>query len=171
MATRTKEQPSEELQRAYKAVQKAKHSTVEVRGKQWKVRPPHLGVMDRISELVLEENIEEYAKNPRKYGAKENKLFCKCAALFRLNGLFKIMLFYWLVWRWYYYIKEYEVNELLEYFTECKKKAPVQEYLMATILLTEMKDTKMQMTRKEVNRIQAEHLMAQRSTSAKTTPS
>lgn len=169
MAKKIPQQPTEEQQRELKDIVSEKASYVYVRGKRWKVKPPRLGNFDLISREMLEKNDTEYKNDPVKSGEKENKVICKCVAYLRLNTRFKIMLLHWIVWRWMYYIKEYEPQELVEYIEECKKKAPVEQYLIATILLTEMMDTKMQMSRTEVNRIQAEHLMAQHSTAERTT--
>ena len=99
----------------------------------------------------------------------ESKVNCKVAALFRLNGFFMIHLFYWLVWRWMYYVKEYRNEELLPYLAECKKKVGLESYIYTTILVTGMKDTVMSMTREEVEHIQAELAMGQHGVSAKNT--
>lgn len=112
-----------------------------------------------------------YADDPVRVGAEENKVVCKCAALMKLNGYWSIRLLYWLVWRWFYYVKQYNESDLGEFIAECKKKVPVMDYLMCTTLLTAMMDTKKQMNRAEVNRIQVEQLSAQRAALAKNTPS
>ena len=39
--------------------------------------------------------------------AEESQVTCKLAAVIRLNGYFKLKLFYPFLWRWYYYIKQY----------------------------------------------------------------
>lgn len=110
-----------------------------------------------------------YSYDPVKIGGEENKVVCKCAALMRLNGYWAIKLLYWFVWRWFYYVKQYSEGDLGEYIAECKKKVPVMDYLMCTTLLTAMMDTKKQMNRAEVNRIQVEQLSAQRAALAKNT--
>ena len=110
-----------------------------------------------------------YAADPVRVGGYENKVVCKCAALMRLNGYWGIKLLYWWLWRWYYYVKQYNESELGEFIAECKKKVPVMDYLMCTTLLTAMMDTKKQMNRAEVNRIQVEQLSAQRAALGKST--
>lgn len=121
---------------------------VEVRGKQWKCGYLYHGTERKITDIVLNEK-------------DEDKVSCKCCAALILNGLWKIKFFYWIVWRWFYYIKQYKDSELLPFITECKKKVEVEEYAIATILLTAMKDTIMTKTRAEVQRFQAEQLSAQ----------
>lgn len=97
----------------------------------------------------------------------EDKIVCKATALLRLNSWWKIKFFYWLLWRWYFYIREYNEAELIPYIEECKKKLPVEGYYGAIILLTAMKTTKMQMTRAEVEHFQAEQLSVQLAASQK----
>lgn len=177
-----------------KDVTSANASVVEVRGKAWKVEWIKNGTLDHVSRVMLgitagkaagtdadggdidgnlvgkaEDFNAAYEKDPVRVGAEENKVACKCAALLRLNGYWSIKFLYWLVWRWFYYIKQYTNDELYPYLEECKKKVPVMSYLMCTTLLTAMMDTKKQMNRAEVNRIQAEQLSAQRAALAKST--
>lgn len=54
-----------------------------------------------------------------------------------------------------YYVAQYDESELTEVVTEGKKKVDAESYYLNTILLTGMKDTIMQMTRKEVEQFQA----------------
>ena len=188
MAKKIIKQPTVDEQRMLKAVTSAEESYVLVRGKKWKVEWVRNITLDHISRVMLEKNKsigadivgeeaeadairEAYDKNPMKVGAEENKVACKCAALLSLNGYWGIRFLYWFVWRWYYYIKQYEMREFEEFFEECKKKVPVVNYLMSTISLTEMMDTKKQMNRAEVNRIRAAQLSAQREALTKTTQS
>jgi len=79
----------------------------------------------------------------------------KIAALIVLNGYFKINLFYWLLWRWYYYVRQYKAEQLYPIIEEGKKKAPQIGYLMCTTLTVSMRDTVKAMTRAEVEHTQA----------------
>lgn len=98
----------------------------------------------------------------------EETISCKCVAIARLNGYFKIKLLYWLVWRWYYYIRQYNEPELSEALALIKKKVPVVSWYINTTLLTAMKETMMQMTRAELGVIQAELTGGKNGNSAKT---
>mgnify|MGYP006972482874 FL=1 len=91
----------------------------------------------------------------------ESMISCKCVALIVLNGFWRIKLFYWLLWRWYYYVQQYYDEELAPIILEAKKKVPLESYLTNTILLTGMKDTMMTMTRSEAERIRQELSTAQ----------
>lgn len=79
----------------------------------------------------------------------------KIAALIVLNGVFKIKLFYWFLWRWYYYVRQYKAEQLYPIIAEGKKKLPQIGYLMSTTLTASMRDTAKAMTRAEVEHTQA----------------
>lgn len=79
----------------------------------------------------------------------------KIAALIVLNGFFKIKLLYWLLWRWYFYIRQYKAEQLYPIIAEGKKKVPQIGYLMSTTLTASMRDTVKAMTRAEVEHTQA----------------
>ena len=113
---------------------------VEVRNRKWGVRWIRNRARRKVSSIMLNEK-------------DEDKVICKCAAALRLNGFFKITFLYWFLWRWYYYVAQYTEGELLPFLEVCKKKVPVDAYVMDIILLTGMKDTAMNMTKEEANRI------------------
>lgn len=141
--------PTIEQEGELNSVVENKKDYVEVRGRQWGVRWLHNEAIRRVTDLMLNEK-------------EEDRVVCKCAAVLRLDRYFKIKFFYWFLWRWYYYVREYTYGELLPFISLCKKKVQVEEYLMATMLLTGIKDTAMNMTRKEVSRILQEHSTGQR---------
>ena len=117
---------------------------VTVRGREWAVQWVRNRARRKVTDILLKEK-------------DEDKVVCKCAAALRLNGYFKITFLYWWMWRWYYYVRQYGEGELLEFISMCKKKVPAEEYLIAIMLLTGMKDTVMNMTRAEAGRIRAAH--------------
>ncbi len=117
---------------------------VTVRGREWAVQWVRNRARRKVTDILLKEK-------------DEDKVVCKCAAALRLNGYFKITFLYWWMWRWYYYVRQYGEGELLEFIRMCKKKVPAEEYLIAIMLLTGMKDTVMNMTRAEAGRIRAAH--------------
>ena len=84
---------------------------------------------------------------------KENEIPARTAALILLNGYFKINLFYVLLWRWLYHCVPSEV--LTEIISEGKKKEAslTQDYWTCIILATVMRDTKMNLTKEEAERI------------------
>ena len=98
---------------------------------------------------------------------QEDKVTSKCTAALLLNGYFKLFFFYWFLWRWIYYIKQYGDDELLPIIEYCKKKVDVENYCIATIYLTEMRDTIMTMTREEVRHFLQERRGVQHGASEK----
>jgi hypothetical protein len=81
----------------------------------------------------------------------DDKQSCMCAALMVLNSFWAIKLWYWLKWRWFYYVKQYNENGTYRVaWTLGKKKVPLDEYYTNTILLTALKDTSMMMKKTEV---------------------
>lgn len=136
-----KEATREDSQALVSVVENEKDYVV-VRGKKFGVGWLHPAIADWISALM--------SKN-----GDENKFLSKCAALIRLNGFWRCHLFYWLVWRWYYYVRQYSAAELTPLFEVAQKKTAQEAapaFLNATILLTALSTTKKQMTRAEAER-------------------
>ena len=116
---------------------------VMLRGKKIMVKWLHPAVGDWISALMAKDG-------------GDSKILAKAAALIRLNGFWKCHLLYWLVWRWYYYIKQYNSLELTPLFETAQKKTAQEEapaYLHATILLTALDTTRKKMTKEEAKHI------------------
>jgi len=116
--------------------------------------------IERISGLVLNEETADYKAKSR-YASK-------VTALSVLNGI-KILLFYPIYWRWLYYCKGYQYDQLLPVVELSKKKVPVKAYLMLTILSSQMKITGLTMTKEEAGQFQAELLSASGLPSEKST--
>ena len=117
---------------------------IVVRGRIFMVKWMHPATADWITALMLKDS-------------DDNKVLAQCAALIRLNGFWKAHLFYWFVWRWYYYVRQYNSEELAPLFEMAQKKTQSQAapaYLNAMGLLIALKTTKKQMTKKEVEATQ-----------------
>jgi len=123
---------------------------ITVRGRNYKIGWMHPAVCDWISSLMVKEG-------------NDNKILSQASALILLNGFWKCHLFYWIVWRWFYYVKQYNALELTPFINTAQKKT-VQEaavaYLNATVLLTALSTTKKQMTKAEAERSLQELRMA-----------
>lgn len=89
--------------------------------------------------------------NSRKDDKFEDTVFAKAASYIVLNGYFKITLFHWFLWRWYYYIRQYDEYQLLPIIECGKKKAPQIPYLLGMAYLNGLKDTVVAMKREEVS--------------------
>lgn len=144
MAKKILSEASIDDQRALSSVKYNKADVVEVRGKRFKVRWMHPSTGDWISELMIREG-------------GDRKIIAQSAALIVLNGFWRAHLLYWLVWRWFYYIKQYTTKELTPLIEMAQKKTAQEEapaYLNATILLTALSTLRKQMTKEE-----AEHTL------------
>lgn len=142
-------EPTEKEKKTLDSIVENAKDYVEVRGRKWGVRWIRNRARRKVTSIMNNEK-------------DEDKVVYKCAAALRLNGFFKITFFYWFLWRWYYYVKQYSEEELVAFIDLCKKKVPVEGYLIATMLLTGMRDDTMNMTREEVNRILRERTGGQR---------
>lgn len=115
---------------------------VTVRGKNFKVRWLHPFTNEWITALMLKDG-------------NDSKIICQASALIVLGSFWKCKFWYWLVWRWFYYIKQYNAVELTPLIEVAQKKTAQEvavAYLNATMLLTALKDTTKQMTKAEAER-------------------
>ena len=114
----------------------------------YKIYTPHKATMRKISDIANEDG-------------NDDKLSCKVVAAIVLRGFFRTKLFYWFLWRWFYYVKEYDDYQLQDIIAENKKKVPLMNFLVNTMLVTGTRDTMMTMTKKEAERIRQEQAGAQ----------
>lgn len=142
-------EPTDKDKRTLDSIVENSKDYVEVRGRKWGVRWVRNRARRKVTSIINNEK-------------DEDKVVFKCVAALRLNGFFKIFFFYWILWRWYYYVKQYSEDDLVPFIDLCKKKVPVEGYLIATMLLTGMRDDTMNMTREEVSRILQERTGGQR---------
>lgn len=116
---------------------------VQVRNTTYNVRWMHPAIADRITCLIQKDG-------------NDNKIISQGAALIVLGGFWKAHLFYWLLWRWFYYIKQYSAAELTPLINTAQKKTQQEEMaacLNAMMLLHALSDAKKQMTKEEAERI------------------
>ncbi len=151
------EQPSIEEQEEYNSIVENDYDEVAVRGRKWKIYWLRNAAKRKVTSILLNKKIDELSVSSR------------CVAAMRLNGYWSIKFFYWFLWRWYYYFKQYTDNELLGVIALCKKKAEPFAYYANITFLTEVKDSMMAMTRDEVERIQVALRSEQRAASQKST--
>lgn len=131
------------------SVQNNLKDAVKVRNKTYMIGWMHLGIGDWVSDLIA--------------NGGDNKIMAKAAALIVLNGFWKAHLWYWLVWRWFYYVKQYNAAELTPLFQTAQKKTLQEErtaYLSDMMLLAALSTTRKQMTPEEARRIHQELLSA-----------
>ena len=121
---------------------------VQVRNTTYNVRWMHPAIADRITCLIQKDG-------------NDNKIISQGAALIVLGGFWKAHLFYWLLWRWFYYIRQYDNDQLQPLLDEMKKKIPLTQFLMTTMSLTGAKATLMNMRTEEAERTLQELATAQ----------
>ena len=131
------QQPDIEAQKELQSVELDLPDYATVRNKKFKIRWMLNFTRSMITKTILQEG-------------NDDKQSCMCASLMVLNGFWSIKLLYWLKWRWFYYVKQYNETELTELLDLGKKKVPLDQYYTNTILLTALKDTSMMMKKKEV---------------------
>jgi hypothetical protein len=156
-------QPDVESQRWYQSLRDNDASMVKVRNKRYKLRWLKPGQIVRLGRLLLRKRkndvvdagntITGYAGDMLSALTDDQKLLCKTAAIFILDGYWKIKFRYWYLWRWFYYIKQYDSFELEALIAEGKKKVPLEQFLKITMFLTGAKDTLMMMRTEEAERI------------------
>lgn len=110
---------------------------------------PH--TFECVSKLMLDSGFEdnrEYVPVNDKEIKRYSTFVSKYAALVILNGI-KINLFYHIYWRWLYYVKGYDFNQLMPVILASKKKAPSAGFQIAFLSGKQMVITNMTMTEKE----------------------
>lgn len=143
MATKKIEQPNIELQEVLDDILNETPTEYTFRGKKRMLGWLHKGTTRKFTHIELKE------KNEWKKRIKQ------CAVI-QLNNVWKIRFFYWLLWRYYYYIIDLDVWEVLGVLNVAKKKIQSAAFQLTTILATAMTDAMMTMTKAEAEHIQAE---------------
>jgi hypothetical protein len=127
---------------------------------------------NRITRGVLRDDLPTNMKSSSEVielMGKKNKLLSQLASYIILNSYWKNRFAHWLHWRWLYYVKEYDFNQLFVVVLEGKKKMPADGYYMSMALLVSMMDTMKTMTTKEVEQYLAELSLATNPPSEKST--
>lgn len=149
MATKKIEQPNVELQEVLDDILNETPTEYTFRGKKRMLGWLHKGTTRKFTHIELKE------KNEWKKRIKQ------CAVV-QLNNVWKIRFFYWLLWRYYYYIIDLDVWEVLGVLNIAKKKIQSAAFQLTTILATAMTDAMMTMTKAEAEHIQAEQVGEER---------
>ena len=160
-------QPSVEAQREYASVRDNDATIVGIPGtkKKYKIRWLRNGQIEKLSRLLIRkgdtDDKDGQSDNPLDAVLSDTKMACKAAAIYILDGYWKIKFRYWYLWRWFYYIRQYDNEQLLPILTEAQKKIPVTQFLITIMSLTGARGTLMTMRTEEAERILREHATAQ----------
>ena len=161
------EQPSAKVQRSYASIRDNDATVVGILGtkKKYKIRWMKNGQIDRLSRLLIRKSATDEEDgtrdNPLDAVLEDSKLACRAAAIIILDGYWKLKFRYWYLWRWFYYVRQYDNVQLQDLLDEGKKKVPLAPFLMTTISLTGARATLMNMRTEEAERILREHAMEQ----------
>lgn len=161
------EQPTIEQQREYLSLRDNTPTVVHIYGtkKTYKIRWLKNGQIEKLSRLLVHKkptDNEDESIDVLDEIVEDSKLACKTSAIYLLDGFFKIK-FYWLLWRWFYYVKEYSAIQLAEILETGKKKIPLTQFFLLTMSLTEARDSLMMMTTREAEHILREQSLARNS--------
>lgn len=155
-------QPTLEMQREYKSLTDNIPTEVAILGtnKKYLIRWLKYGQLSKLSKLLIRKHdvdnkdVGESALSKADMIIGDSKLACKASAIYVLNGFWTLHLKYWFLWRWFYYVRQYDYAQLTPILTEGKKKVPLMPFLGTTTLLIGAKDSLLQMTTME-----AEHIL------------
>lgn len=136
------EQPDLEIQQLIDAVMEDTPTEYTFRGKKRKMGWLHKGTTRKFTHIQLNE------KDEHKRGVKQ----CVVAML---NNKWKILFFYAVLWRYYYYILDLDWVDVLGVLDVSKKKIQSIPSQLAIILATGMTDAMMAMTKREAEHTQA----------------
>lgn len=122
--------------------------------KKYKVRWLKNGQLEKLTRLLLHKKSIDEEKTTGSEVLDEiledAKLACKAAAIILLDGYWKIKFRYPLLWRWFYYVKQYDNIQLAPILEAGKKKVPQMQFFQTIMSLTEARDSLMRMRAKEV---------------------
>lgn len=163
--------PDKQAQSELHAIMQDAPTTVGVPGtkKKYKIRGVKPYTIERLTALWIERDMSR----PENSTDTLKSLCCdpyfnhKQAALFVLNGFFKIKFLWALLWRWWAYVKGYEEHQLTDIIAEGKKKIPLNGYWMNLLFTLDMRNDWMQMTKKEAEQYRAELLSVSAAHSSK----
>jgi len=161
------EQPSYDAQQIYLSLINNDADEVEIlrTKKKYKIRWLKNGQLEKLTRLLLhKKNIDEQKTTGSEVFDEiyeDTKLACKAAAIIVLDGYWKLKFRYWYLWRWFYYVRQYDNIQLQKILEVGKKKVPLNQFYATIMSLTEAKDTLMRMRAKEVESILHAQNMAQ----------
>lgn len=150
------EQPSLDAQQIYLSLisNDAEEVGILRTKKKYKIRWLKNGQLEKLSRLLLhKKTIDEKTTTGSDVMdaiLEDNKLTCKAAAIIILDGYWKIKFRYWWLWRWFYYVRQYDNIQLQKILEVGKKKVPLNQFFATIMSLTEAKDSLMRMRVKEV---------------------
>jgi hypothetical protein len=93
------------------------------------------------------------ADDPLAAISRDSKLACKVAAAIVLHGFFTMKMKWWYLWRWFYYVRQYDVEQLNELLSEGIAALPYEETMNAYSMLSATRETLKYMTFGEAQKL------------------
>lgn len=159
--------PSREDQRTYLSIRDNDAEIVTILGtkKKYKIRWLKNGQLEKLDRLLLRKSHVDLgnADDSLDPVISDLKLGCKVAAIYVLDGYWKLKFRYWYLWRWFYYIRQYDFVQLHDLLDAGKKKIPVTQFLILSMSLIAARGTVMNLRTEEAEAIQRELLTDRRS--------
>lgn len=162
------DQPDIKAQRIYASIRDNDATIVCIPGtrKKYKIKWLKNGQIEKLSRLLIRkadtDDRDGENDNALNQILEDNKLACKAAAIYILDGYWKLKFKYWFLWRWFYYIRQYDNSQLQGILDEGKKKVPLTQFFATTMSLTGARATLMTMRTEEAERTLQELATAQR---------
>lgn len=153
------EQPTRDEQREYTSARDNDATIVYIKGtkKKYKLRWLRGIQIEKLSRLLIRKQDTDEKDNDADDALKaiisDTRLASKAAAIYILDGYWKLKFRYWFLWRWFYFIRQYHIEQLQPIFDEGKKKVPLTQFLLLTMSLTEARATLMNMRTEEAELI------------------
>lgn len=166
-------QPTDEEQRDYVSLRDNDATVVRILGtkKTYKLRWVKKGQLVKLSRLLVHkgdtDNTDKESEDVLNMIIADSKLACKASAIYILDGYWKLLFLYPFLWRWFYYVKQYDDIQLKDLLEEGKKKVRQTEFFIVTMSLIGAKATLMTMTTKEAERTLQELSLVQQLQGAK----
>ena len=166
-------QPTDEEQRDYVSLRDNDATIVRILGtkKTYKLRWVKKGQLVKLSRLLVHkgdtDNADKENEDVLNMIIADSKLACKASAIYILDGYWKLLFLYSFLWRWFYYVKQYDDIQLKDLLEEGKKKVRQTEFFIVTMSLIGAKATLMTMTTKEAERTLQELSLVQQSQGVK----
>lgn len=137
------EQPKLDVQEVVSNLMEQEPETVVVCGKKHRIGWLKKRTVRKFSHIMVKD------KDPWRRNVK----VCACILLNNKHGLvtwFLLWAWYWMYWRWLYYVRDIDQVEVMGVLDASKKKIQSEPLAMATILAIGMMDLMMNMARHEV---------------------
>lgn len=155
--------PTEEEQKEYHSLRDDDYTVAHIEGtrKTYKIHWLKPAQIEKLARLLVRKGKEDKDDESDALTdiLHDAKIGCKAAAIYILNGFWSLKFKYWFLWRWFYYIRQYDNSQIMEILETGKKKVPLGQFLLLSMSLTEARGIVMNMRTEEAENIRHELLM------------